>query len=516
MTTATESSRTGTRARAASGPRPGRSARRGRRRPEPLALLAAALLAAPLAACATNPATGERQLILISRQQEIRIGRRGAEQVESAIGLYEEGAIDGYVSEMGQSMAAGTERPELPWSFEVADDPTVNAFALPGGFIYLTRGILAYFNSAAEAATVVGHEIGHVTARHSAEQISRQQLALLGLGVGSLVSEEFARFRGVAGAGLSVLFLKYSRDDERQADDLGIRYMMREQYDPREAPDVFQMLARQSGDGGGLPGWLSTHPDPEDRMRRIRRALDTIPDRRLEGTRVGREAYLRTIEGMAFGPDPRDGYFRSDTLIHPRYEVSVVFPEGWERQRLSRMVAAQSEPGDAVVRWAVSDSGSREEAALAFERQEGVQVVDRRRDEVDGSPALVLDFRALLEDERLRGRVAFVDHAGHTLQLGGYSAADSFGRYRGRFDRFIRSLDRVTDPDLLGVEPMRIELIELSSPATVAGLLERRGSPASAEALAVMNAVEVDERLEEGRTVKWVVGEEPPGTDGTE
>lgn len=489
-------------------PRP----RRTEPRPKSAALLVALLVAAPLVGCATNPATGEQQLILISRQQEIRMGRQGAEQVEDRIGLYEEGEIDAYVSEMGQEIAAGTERPDLPWSFEVADDATVNAFALPGGFIYLTRGILAYFNSGAELATVVSHEIGHVTARHSAEQLSRQQLAALGLGIGGLVSDEFAQFRGLVGAGLNVLFLKYSRDDERQADDLAIRYMLGEDYDPREAPDVFRMLDRQSGDGGGLPGWLSTHPSPEGRLERIRQILDTIPDARLRGTEVARDTYLRMIDGLVFGPDPRDGYFRSDLFVHPGVEVSVEFPSGWERRRLSRLAVAQSSGGDAVVRWAVSDSASREAAARGFGAQRGVQVLDRSRAEINGAPAVLLDFRVEARDQRLRGRAAFADVAGRTVEVTGYSSAAEYDRYRGIFGRFIRSLDRVTDADLLAVEPMRIDLISVSTPQSISEIRARRGAPVSAEVLALMNAVRADERLEEGRTLKWVVGEPPPGS----
>lgn len=492
-------------------PRPGRPPSDGWRRP--LAALAAVLLAAPLAGCAVNPATGEQQLILISRQQEIRMGRQGAEQVEDRIGLYEEGETDAYVSEMGQEMAAGTERPDLPWSFEIADDASVNAFALPGGFIYVTRGILAYFNSGAELATVVGHEIGHVTARHSAEQMSRQQLAALGLGIGGLVSDEFAQFQGLAGAGLNVLFMKYSRDDERQADDLGIRYMLQEDYDPREALDVFRMLDRQSGGGGSVPGWLSTHPAPGDRLERIRQILDTIPAGRLRGTDVDRGTYLQMIDGMVFGPDPRDGYFLSDLFVHPRLELSVRFPSGWERRRLTRLAVAQSQAGDAVVRWAVSDSGSREAAARGFESQRGVQVLDRSRTAINGAPAVLLDFRARTQEQNLRGRAAFVDLAGRTVEVTGYAAAGEYERYRREFVAFIRSLERATDPELLDVEPMRIDLIRVSAPQSISEIRERRGAPVSADVLALMNAVEAGERLEEGRTIKWVMGEGPPRSE---
>ena len=471
-----------------------------------LSALAATLL---FASCAVNPATGEQQLILISEEREIEMGRQGAEQVEDRIGVYREGEIDSYVSEMGRRMAARTERPDLPWSFSVADEPTVNAFALPGGFIYVTRGILAYFNSGAELAAVVGHEIGHVTARHSAEQLSRQQLAGLGIGLGSIVSEDFARFRGLVGAGLQVLFLEYSRDDERQADDLGIRYMLNEDWNPREAIDVFEMLGRVSGGGGGLPTWLSTHPAPEDRAERMRAILDSLPQSRLTGTREEREAYLQRLDGLVFGDDPRNGYFRDDRLIHPRHEVAVTFPGGWERQILSGLAAASSGQGDAVVRWAVAEEASASEAARAFGSQQGVTLLDRRQGSINGLPSVVIDFRANTQDGTLRGRTAFLEAGGTTVEASGYATARAYDGYEATFDRFIRSVEPVSDPALLDVEPMRIQAITLSLPRTISDLARQRDSPLSAEELALLNGVEVGERLEAGRTVKWVVGESP-------
>src|SRR5438874_4126399 len=223
--------------------------------------LAAALAAGLVSGCATNPATGARQLMLISESQEIAMGRDYDKQVVASIGLYPDSGLQRYLQQFGTRLAATSERPNLPWTFRVVDDPVVNAFALPGGFIYVTRGIFAHLNSEAELAGVVGHEIGHVTARHSVSQLSKQQLAQLGLAVGTTASPDFERFAGLASAGLGVLFLKYSRDAERQADDLGLRYMWRASYDAREMPHVFQMLARvsQAQAGGRVPERLP-HP----------------------------------------------------------------------------------------------------------------------------------------------------------------------------------------------------------------------------------------------------------------
>jgi predicted Zn-dependent protease len=178
-----------------------------------------------LAGCAVNPATGSRELSLVSESQEIQMGREADPAITAQMGgLYADSSLQRFVRQVGLSMSATSERPTLPWSFKLLDDNLINAFALPGGFIYITRGILGYMNSEAELAAVLGHEIGHVTARHSASQITRAQLATIGLGVGSIFSETVRDFGGVASTGLQLLFLKYGRDDERQADELGFRY----------------------------------------------------------------------------------------------------------------------------------------------------------------------------------------------------------------------------------------------------------------------------------------------------
>src|SRR5947207_90000 len=238
-----------------------------------------AALAVFAAGCAVNPATGSRQLMLVSESQEIALGRDYDQQVAASIGVYPDSELQRYIQQFGARLAASSERPNLPWSFRVVDDPVVNAFALPGGFIYVTRGILAHLNSEAELAGVVGHEIGHVTARHSASQMSKQQLAQIGLAVGSIASPEFGRYAGVASAGLGVLFLKFSRDDESQADHLGLRYMRRAAYDPREMPHVFEMLTRvsEAQPGGRVPEWLATHPNPENRRERIEQEIAALP-----------------------------------------------------------------------------------------------------------------------------------------------------------------------------------------------------------------------------------------------
>src|SRR5262245_14809339 len=225
-----------------------------------------------LTGCARNPVTGKREIVLVSESQEIAMGAQSHQQVREEYGVVQNENLQRYLQTMGNKLATVSHRPGLDWHFTVVDSPVVNAFAIPGGYVYLTRGILAYIGSEAELAGVMGHEIGHVTARHSVRQMTRSELAQIGLGVGGIVSPTFGQLGNLAESSLGLLFLRFSRDDEREADRLGVEYAARAHYDPREVSNFFDVLGRLSsaGDRQTIPGWLSTHPDPPERVQTTR------------------------------------------------------------------------------------------------------------------------------------------------------------------------------------------------------------------------------------------------------
>jgi predicted Zn-dependent protease len=296
-----------------------------------LALALAALVAWTAGGCATNPVTGRQQLSFFSSSEEIEIGQESDRQVAAELGLYADPRLEARVAEVGRRLAAGSERPELPWTFRVVDDPTVNAFAVPGGYVFVTRGLLGHLGSEAQLAGVLGHEIGHVTARHGIHEMSRQLLTLgvLGLGVEMLPEKDQELAGALLAAGTGLLFLKYSRDDERQADDLGLRYMAAAGWSPPEMPAVFTLLERVGKqEGGALPGWLSTHPPPDRRRERMNAELAAM--RWDPATaRVGAGEYLDLLDGLAFGDDPRRGYLRDGAFFHPGWKVQLSVPAGW-------------------------------------------------------------------------------------------------------------------------------------------------------------------------------------------
>src|SRR5258706_9362291 len=223
----------------------------------------AAALALLLSGCAINPVSGHREFTLVSSGAEARMGREGYKAVLAEYGAYDDSTVQKYVSGVGMKLAKVSQLPDLDWHFTVIDDPSVNAFAMPGGYIYITRGILAHLNSEAQLAGVMGHEIGHVTARHTARQITGQQVAGIGLLVGSIVSPSVARYGDVAQQALGLMFLGYSRDHESEADALGIQYATKAGWDPREVPSTYHMLRRGSDPARARPPPLpSTPPHP--------------------------------------------------------------------------------------------------------------------------------------------------------------------------------------------------------------------------------------------------------------
>src|SRR3989454_2267539 len=383
-----------------------------------LARLAA--LAALAAGCAVNPATGSRQLMLVSESQEIALGRDYDQQVAASIGIYADSGLQRYIQQFGARLAASSERPNLPWSFRVVDARVVIAYALPGGFIYDPRGILPPLTSEAELAGVGGNEIGHVPARHSASQMTKQQLAQVGLVVGSIASSEFGRYAGLASQALGVLFLKYSRDNERQADDLGLRYMRRVNYDPREMPHVFEMLARvsQAQGGGRVPEWLATHPNPENRRGRIEQEIAALPQN-FSGAAVNRDTYLRRLDGLVVGNKPRGGCFKNNQFFQPDLPVRVTVPEGGTTNNGKQAGIAVSPQQDAMVEGSVAKKPTADAAARAFLAQQGLTSGYPVRTSVGGLPAVTAGFAAATDNGTLRGTVLFVEHGGAVYRLVG-------------------------------------------------------------------------------------------------
>ena len=474
--------------------------------------LAAAVSLSLICACATNPATGKKQIMLVGEAQEIAMGQEADKEVASSLGLYPDDALQAYVAELGKGLAAKGERPSLPWTFRVVDDPTVNAFALPGGYIYVTRGIMTHLNSGAELASVIGHEIGHVTARHTVSQITKSQLATLGLVAGMIVRPELARFGDLAQAGMQLMSLKFSRNDEQQADDLGLRYMTRGNYDPREMVEVFSVLDRlgQTSGEGRVPAWLSTHPAPANRAQRIQ---SEIQAQHLSGTRVEAPAFLQRVDGMVFGENPREGFFEGGRFFHPDLRFQLQFPSGWKTQNQKQAVAAISPQEDAIVVMSLVPGTSAEQAASEFMRQQGLRPAGAERTSVHGLRAVTGLFEAMADQTPIAGRVTFVEHGEKVYRLLGYTPSSQWGSYDRVFSASLASFAPLTDRRYLDVQPKLVKVVPVTQPITVDELARRNGASVSTDVLALINHVAPGQTLPAGQPAKVVVGGRLPNED---
>ena len=467
------------------------------------------LLSLGVAACATNPVTGKRELSLVSEQQEIQMGQQGAQQVAQEIGLISDQALQNYLQGVGAAIAAKSERPNLPWTFRAVDDPSPNAFALPGGFIFVTRGLLDLMNNEAELASVVGHEIGHVTARHSVQQMSQQQLAQLALGVGAILSPTVAQLGGVASQGLGLLFLKYSRDDERQADDLGFRYALTQGYDVRYMDDVFRSLQRlgEESKQSPLPTWLATHPGEAERIQAIDAKLAKLDPGQLTNARVNAEQYLQRVNGLVYGANPRNGFFQGNTFYHPDLRFQISMPSGWKGQNLTQAVVAVSPQQDGIIQLTLAQGNSPEAAARAFLSQQGIQAGQASQQTVNGVPAVASTFQAQTDQGVIQGLAAFFTYNGTTFQVIGYAPAQRYGGYEAIFRQSLGSFGPVTDSRVLNVQPNKITIVTLPQAMTLAEFAQRNPSTIPLAELAIVNQIEnPNATLPAGTRVKQVSG----------
>lgn len=475
----------------------------------PKACLAAAMLAfgALLTACATNPVTGKQQLALMSEAQEIELGRQSDQQVVASIGLYPDQKLQQYVQSLGSKLAAASERPNLPWTFRVVDDASVNAFALPGGFIYVTRGIMAHLNSEAELVSVMGHEIGHVTARHSVSQMSKQQLAGLGLNLAMIFVPQARPYGDLANQGLGLMFLKFSRQDEAQADDLGLKYLVQAGYDPRPMTEVFSLLERvsQASSAGRLPQWLASHPDPSRRRETIGGEIAAL-NQDWSGRPVARDAYLQRIDGVVYGTDPRNGFFQGNAFYHPGLAFQIQFPEGWKVRNEKDVVAAVSPNQDAILALSLSGAGSPQEAARKFLSQQGVQQGQAWRREIGGMNAESFAFAANTEQGQLSGLAAWVTHGGKVYQILGYTLADRAQSYSNAITGSIASFDRVTDRRILEVQPARVDIVKLQRGESLEGFVRDYPSSVPPATVALVNNLGSNSSLQAGESYKRITG----------
>lgn len=469
----------------------------------------AAIGALLLFGCATNPVTGKRELSLVSSDQELQIGKEGYQAVLQEYGAYGHTRLQSYVDSIGQALAKVSHRPDLDWRFTLLDDPTVNAFAMPGGYIYITRGILAHLNSEAQLAGVLGHEIGHVTARHSAQRITQQQIAGLGLGIASIFVRGFGQYSDAAQTALGLMFLKYGRDDENQADQLGVDYSTKAGWDAREIPGTYATLRRVGERSGSrLPTFLSTHPDPGDRENRTRALAQTAVAGKT-GLIVKQRAYVTALDGITFGPDPRQGYFEGSRFFHPEMRFEITLPSGWKTANTRQAVLAGEPNNQAQMQLTLADAGALSPSAYVSQLQSSGKLLDAR-----GSSETIGGFSAWVgvilvqgsDGSRRQLFATFIRRSPEQMfQILGVTAQPGDDN-ESRIAASARTLRPLSDPSRLNVSPARVDIVEVNQAGTFRQVAGRQGNLAiDLDELAILNNVEVEEELRRGELVKLVL-----------
>jgi len=404
-----------------------------------------------------------------------------------------------------------SERPNLPWHFTVVDVPAINAFALPGGYIYITRGILVFLDDESQLAGVLGHEIGHVTARHAVQQYSKSTGAELGLILGSIFVPQARPFGQLAESGLGLLFLKNSRDDEAQADQLGVKYAARAGWDPAGVPRMLTTLGRieEVSDNKGVPNWLATHPAPEDRVQRVSAAVQRA-EVGAERFTTERDGYLRRIDGIIYGDNPDQGVVRGSRFLHAGLRFAVDFPAGWDVNNGQSQVVAKEPGGRALVLLQLVDrpiGRNIQDVALRSMTNAGFRASSGSTTIINGLEAFVGTYSGQLQNfGRATVRAAHVALARDVLLLAGIAPADDYTRAESAFTRTINSFKPLSRADAEAIAPNRIDLYTARQGDTWQSIAARQGGGVvKPTTLAIMNGHAVNDQPRPGERIKIVV-----------
>lgn len=468
--------------------------------------------------CAVNPVTGKKELMFISEQGEQQMGAQNDPQIVAAFGLYPNDQLQSFINKHGQAMAAISHRPNLNYEFKVLDSPVVNAFAVPGGYVYFTRGILAHFNNEAEFIGVLGHEIGHVTARHSARQMTSQYLMQGGFIVGMLASEDFAQYGELAMVGIQLLGLSFSRSHESESDKLGVDYSTQIGYDAQQMANFFSTIKRLQDNAGGqtVPNFMSTHPDPEDRYNRVGRLAKkeqtNYPDKSFK---VGRDSYLRMIDGLIYGEDPQQGYVADGKFFHPKLLFEFPVPNNWNiANNPSQVDMMPKERQDALMIFTFGRGKTLEAAAKAFIEEAQLSDAQAQRTTINGFEALkVIARQANPQDPdpnkeaRIQSYYVNDQEKGVIYAFHGMTYAPMYNSYRPIFDQSARGFQRLTDRRRIDVKAERIRIKTVPQNGTFSQVISTLGMPQSRhEELALLNGMALDSPVKKGMLIK-VVGQ---------
>ncbi len=462
--------------------------------------------------CAVNPVTGRREVVLMSEAQEMAMGKDADPQILQQYGLYDNKELQAFINEEGKRMAAVSHRPGINYQFRIVDSDILNAFAVPGGYVYFTRGIMAHFNNEAEFAGVLGHEIGHITARHSVAQQRNAMLGQLGLIAGVIISPEFAQFAESASQGLGLLFLKFGRDAERQSDQLGVEYSSKIGFDAQEMANFFKTLERQSAQSGAgeLPEFLSTHPSPGNRFNAVSKtAAEWKQKLSLTNAKVNRNTYLKRIDGIIFGEDPKQGYVENSVFYHPVLKFQLPIPQGWAFQNSPTQFQMAPKGGKAMMMLTMAPGKTLREAASNVLQQYKLTAVDSREQTINGLPAITIIADQQQNQQQaqssIRALCTLIQQENNIYLIAGVSDPNNFNAYSRYFTSSMENFRVLMDPGKLNKKPDRVRIKTVKQNATLEQILSGyKVSGKRLEEHAILNGMSLKERVTAGTLVKVI------------
>jgi predicted Zn-dependent protease len=459
-----------------------------------LAALALGALCAPAPAPAQRPQP-KPEIVLRSAANDEQAGREAAEQVAAEIGLLDDTELAAYVERIGQGLARNAPSGGFRYRFQVVDQDVPNAFAVPGGFVYVSRGLLALANTETELANVIGHEIVHVARRHAA---ARQ----------ALVQGLPGFFQFAAMAHLAA----YGRDQEREADRLGQGLAALAGYDPQGLADFLNSLEwseRLHLGFSRFQGWLDTHPATSDRVAAAAARARTIPFQARAGA-AGRPDYLRRIDGLVVGTAASEGVFQEERFLHPELGFSLLFPAGWEVLNTRRAVGAVAPTRNAQVALEFQGRGDNPEQAanefIAEHQSEGLRVERLQRVAIAGLPAVRAVGRASSPVAPVSVHLTWIAREGSIYRLTG-AALGGDERLAGIFNNVARSFRPITPAERRSIRETRLRVVEAAAGESLSALSRRTRNEWDIQQTAVMNGVFADASFAAGDLVKVAVSQ---------
>ncbi len=449
----------------------------------------------------------------MGEQQEIALGKQSDPGIVAMFGKYEDETLQNFISSKGKAMGKISHRPNLNYEFKILDSPVVNAFAVPGGYVYFTRGIMAHFNNEAEFAGVLGHEIGHITARHSARQYTNQVLGQLLLIGGMVVSPEFRQFGDVAAQSMGMLFMKFGRDHESESDGLGVNYSTAIGYDAHEMGDFFNTLHRLSTKDGRdpIPTFQSTHPDPLDRYAKVHEHADKAQSKDPKSTyKIGRDSYLRMIDGLVYGEDPRQGYEENGFFYHPELKFQYKLPSKWQMLNTPAQVQMGEPDGKAAMFLSLGQGSTLQEALNNELTENKLTLIEKSNRNVNGLQALAAISEQVGQNQqgqqiKIKVISYFIKYGDLIYKFNGMTYDELFSQFAPVMENSMKSFKKLTDASKINRKPERIKIQKVPSTMTLKQALTRFKVPNNRhEELAILNGMKVLDSVKGGTLIKTV------------